>query len=175
MITPLRAALGLLAVGGLVAALGFGLNHDPRALPIVVINKTAPQETLRRLGGGRVRIPFAGRPTLLNVWASWCTECKQEHPLLVAAERRFGRRIAFAGLIYQDSVAGARGFLRARDRGPNGSYPNLLDPGSRAAIDYGVYGVPETFFIDRRGVIRAKVVGRMSPQTLEQGLAAISR
>lgn len=175
MITPLRGALGLLAVGGLVAALGFGLNHDPRVLPIVVINKPAPKATLARLGGSSVTIPVKGRPMLLNVWASWCTECKKEHPLLVAAHRRFGRRVSFVGLIYQDSVAGARGFLRARDRGPNGSYPNLLDPGSRAAIDYGVYGVPETYFVDRRGVIRAKVVGRMSWQTLEQGLATILR
>ena len=175
MITPLRASLALLAVGGLLAALGYGLNRDPRALPIVVINKPAPQATLARLGGGSVTLPVAGRPMLLNVWASWCTECKKEHPLLMSAHECFGSHVAFVGLIYQDSSKDVRRFLAGRDSGPNGSYPNLLDPGSQTAIDYGVYGVPETFFVDRTGVIRAKVVGRLTEPTLERGLAQILR
>lgn len=175
MITPVRAAAGLLVIGGLLAALGLGLNRDPRALPIVVIDEPAPPATLTRLGGGSVTIPIKGRPMLLNVWASWCTECRKEHPLLMAAHQRFGQRVSFVGLVYQDSRANVRRFLGGMDSGPNGSYPNLLDPGSRTAIDYGVYGVPETFFVDRKGVIRAKVVGRITEPTLERGLAAILR
>lgn len=173
MITPVRAAVALLAVGGLVTALGFGLSSNPRALPVVVIDKPAPRATLAQLGGGRLALPVRGRPMLLNVWASWCTECKKEHPLLMSAFERFGKRVSFVGLVYQDSKKNVRRFLASRDTMPNGSYPNLLDPGSQTAIDYGVYGVPETFFVDRGGVIRAKIVGRMTEATLAQGLAAI--
>jgi cytochrome c biogenesis protein CcmG/thiol:disulfide interchange protein DsbE len=173
-VTPLRAGASFLAVGALVAALGFGLSRDPRALPVTLLDDPAPRATLERLQvGGKMTIPVPGRPTLINVWASWCPPCKREFPVLRAGWRRWGKQVAFVGLVYQDNPKAANRFLTERGDPPGGSYPNLLDPGSRTAIDYGIYGIPETFFIDRRGRIRAKVVGELQWKELERNMEVI--
>ncbi len=174
MITPLRAALAFLVVGGLVAALGFGLDRNPRELPVEVLDEPAATATLERLEvGGTMTVPVPGRPTLINFWASWCPPCKREHPRLREGFRRWGKQVQFVGILYQDSPKAASRFLAEHGDPPEGAYPNLLDPGSPTAVDYGLYGIPETFFIDARGIIRAKIVGELQWEALERNIQLI--
>lgn len=172
-------ARGLLAgalLAGLVAALAFGLSRDPRVLPGAVVGKPAPGFELDALAGGRVRMAeLRGRPIVINFWASWCTECRKEHPLLMEAHERIKRRVEFIGIVFQDDPDNIRDFLAEMGERPRTTYANLLDPGSRTAIDFGVYGVPETFFIDRAGVVRYKRVGGVTPELLRAQLARITR
>ncbi len=171
-----RALLGVAIGAALIGGLGFGLTRNARVLPTVTVGKLAPQFELEALDGRRMSSgELRGRPAVINFWASWCTECRKEHPLLMAAHDRFGDRIAFVGIVFQDSANNARGYLVEMGDVATGSYPNLKDPGSRVAIDYGVYGVPETFFVDRRGVVDAKRVGRVTPEILENELARLLR
>lgn len=163
-----RALLGVAIGAALLVGLGFGLTRDARVLPAVAVGKPAAAFELEALDGSKVSSSeLRGRPLVINFWASWCTECRKEHPLLMAAHDSFGDRIAFVGVVYQDSAKNARGYLVEMGDVATGSYPNLMDPGSRVAIDYGVYGVPETFFVDRRGVVIAKRVGRVTPEILD--------
>ena len=169
-----RALLGVAIAAVLLVGLGFGLTRNARVLPTVSVGKAAAAFDLEALDGRRVRSSeLRGQPMLINFWASWCTECRKEHPLLMAAHDRFGGRVAFVGVIFQDSSHNARGYLVEMGDVATGSYPNLMDPGSRVAIDYGVYGVPETFFVDRRGVVIAKRVGRVTPEILDVELARL--
>ncbi len=175
--SPLVGAFLGAAIGAVVlVGLGFGLTRDARVLPAVSVGKPAPRFELEALDGRRVSSrELRGRPLVINFWASWCTECRKEHPLLMAAHDRFGERIAFVGIVFQDSAKNARGYLVEMGDVATGSYINLLDPGSLVAIDYGVYGVPETFFVDRRGVVVAKRVGRVTPEILAVELGRLLR
>lgn len=176
MTRPLRLLVALSAAAGLVVVLGFGLSRDPRVLPVALLDEPATVARLPRLAApGRMRVPVRGRPTLINFWASWCPPCRREFPLLRAAWRRWGREVAFVGIIYRDTRSAATKFLVERGDPPQGAYPNVFDPGSRTAIDYGLYGIPETFFIDERGVIRAKVVGELSWDKLARNMQVILR
>ncbi|MGH3113281.1 MAG: TlpA family protein disulfide reductase [Gaiellaceae bacterium] len=171
-----RAVLGTAIGIALLVGLGFGLTRDARVLPAVSVGRPAPPFELEALDGSQVASrDFRGRPLVINFWASWCTECRKEHPLLMAAHDRLGDRIAFVGIVFQDSAKNARGYLVEMGDVATGSYTNLLDPGSRVAIDYGVYGVPETFFVDRRGTVVAKRVGRVTPKILETELGRMLR
>ena len=172
----LRAVLGVAIAGILLVALGFGLTRDARVLPAVSVSKPAPAFDLKTLDGEAVRLAdLKGRPMIVNFWASWCSECRKEHPLLMAAHDRFGDRITFVGVVFQDSTENVRGFLKEMGTTAADTYPNLLDPGSRTAIDYGVYGVPETFFIDRKGVVVGKRVGRVTQPMLDQEILRLLR
>ena len=156
---------GLLVVVAGVSAfawlMGVGLRHDPRVLPSALAGRPAPAFELRDMDTGRsISLDdFKGRPVVINFWASWCTECRKEHPNFVTAWNRYrDRGIALMGIVFQDSEGSARAVMEEL----GGDWPTLLDPGSRTAIDYGVYGVPETFFIDRRGIVAYKEVGGLS-------------
>lgn len=175
--SPLVRGLGGAAIAVLLlVGLGFGLTRNARELPAVSVDKPAPAFELESLAGEQVSSrDFRRRPLVINFWASWCTECRKEHPLLMAAHDRFGDRVAFVGIVFQDSAGNARDYLIEMGDVAVGSYPNLLDPGSRTAIDYGVYGVPETFFVDRRGTVVAKRVGRVTDEILARELARILR
>lgn len=175
--SPLVRALGGAALAVLLlVGLGFGLTRNARELPAVSVGKPAPSFELESLAGERVSSrDFKGRPLVVNFWASWCSECRKEHPLLMAAHDRFGDRVAFVGVVFRDSAGNARDYLVEMGDVQNGSYPNLVDPGSRMAIDYGVYGVPETFFVDRRGTVVAKRVGRVTDEILARELDRILR
>lgn len=175
--TPfLRAVLGATVAGVLLVALGFGLTRDARVLPAVSVSKPAPAFDLKTLDGEPVRLAdLKGKPIIVNFWASWCSECRKEHPLIMAAHDRFGDRIAFVGVVFQDSAKNARGFLQQMGVTAAQTYPNLLDPGSRVAIDYGVYGVPETFFIDRKGIVVGKRVGRVTQPILDNEILKLLR
>jgi cytochrome c biogenesis protein CcmG/thiol:disulfide interchange protein DsbE len=144
-------------------------GRDVAEIPSALIGQRAPETNLPPLEGislpGLDSSQFAGRVTLVNVWASWCAPCREEHPLLVALAQdgRFG----IAGLNYKDKPENARQFL--------GSLGNPydavgVDGTGRAAIDWGVYGVPETFLVGKDGMILFKHVGPLSEQVIASRL-----
>lgn len=164
---------------GLLGLLAFGLTRDPYVLPSPLIDLPAPDLELgvmppRAPAGGeeraeseRVRLSdLRGEVVVINYWASWCLACREEHPALSrAADRYRDRGVRFFGVLYQDTPANARRFIREMG---GQSYPTLLDPNSHTAIEFGVYGVPETFFIDRDGRIRFKQIGPVTDELLRE-------
>ncbi|MGH7010613.1 MAG: DsbE family thiol:disulfide interchange protein [Caulobacteraceae bacterium] len=144
---PLLALLALLAVFGF-----YSLRHDPQVVPMAMVGKPVPDLALDPLaGGGALRLPtLADGPTLINFYASWCAPCAQEAPALMALKDE-GVRII--GIDYKDRREAASDFL-ARYGDPYAAV--LADPSGRAGIEFGVTGVPETYAIDRQGVIRGK-------------------
>jgi cytochrome c biogenesis protein CcmG, thiol:disulfide interchange protein DsbE len=150
--------LSLVPVLAIAGVFGSQLGKDPTRLPSLLVGHRAPNFSLRDLQTDRgiSLTSLRGHAVVINFWASWCAECGQEHPDLRAAWSRYSDRgVAFLGILYQDTESGARAFLR--DLG--GGWPNLVDPGSRTAMDYGVYGAPETFFIGADGIVLHKQVG----------------
>lgn len=171
-----RALLAGTVVAGLVTALGFGLTRDPRVLRSEFVGRPAPAFALEGIDGRRVRLDGRPRrPMLINFWASWCTECRKEHPDLMRAHERWKSKVDFVGIVFRDSPDNIRRFIVDRGETATTTYPNLLDRGSRVAIDYGVYGVPETFFIDATGRVTYKQVGRVTPDLLATQLRRIAR
>jgi cytochrome c biogenesis protein CcmG, thiol:disulfide interchange protein DsbE len=143
----------------LAALLFFRLGAgDPSRLPSVLIGKPAPMLTLPPLAGldlpGLQPEAFKGRVTLVNVWASWCAPCRDEHPYLMRLAK--DARLSVVGINYKDGEANARSFL---SRFGNPFRAVGVDTGGRAAIEWGVYGVPETFLIGRDGTILYKHIG----------------
>lgn len=166
-IPPLLAA-------GLVAVLGFALlrgnsDNDPGG-PLV--GKPAPDFSRQFLsGGGNLKLSsLKGRPVLVNFWASWCPPCVEEAPLLnrVSAQQR-ADGLAIVGVIFQDEPKKAQGFIDQYGL----AFTNVLDPDSATAIDYGVAQVPESFFIDKNGVVQAHVRGGLDDAKLRANLAKI--
>jgi cytochrome c biogenesis protein CcmG/thiol:disulfide interchange protein DsbE len=157
----------------LAAMFAYGLSTgDPSKLPSALIGKRAPAVTLpavegltdgaRAVGGFGSADLAGGEVSVVNFWASWCTPCIQEHPLLMALKERTGARLY--GVNYKDQPAAARRFL--------GRYGNPFaavgaDANGRAAIEWGVYGMPETFIVNGRGEIVYKHVGQITAQSLE--------
>jgi cytochrome c biogenesis protein CcmG/thiol:disulfide interchange protein DsbE len=169
VLVPLIAFLGLAAL--FMLRLGSG---DPSRIPSALIGHRAPQTDLPPLPGlerdgntvpGLDSTAFEGAVTVLNVWASWCVPCHDEAPLLMklAADRR----IRIVGINYKDQLDNARRFL---GRHGNPFVANGIDGNGRAAIEWGVYGVPETFVIGRDGRIAYKLVGPITPHNLERAL-----
>ncbi len=154
-----------------VLAKGFG--HDPHEVPFQLRGKPAPDFTLKRLDTGEpVRLSdLRGKPIVLNFWASWCGPCKMEHPVVSMAARRFGQEYQFFGVVFEDTEENARMFAGT----PDPSFPQLIDERSRMAVDYGVTGVPETYFIDAQGIIRDKVAFPIDARTMMSKLAALKQ
>ena len=152
----------------LVAVLFLGLGKDPTAINSPLVGKPAPPFALTSLGGQRFDISqLRGKPVIVNFWATWCVPCYQEHPVLVENARTIGGDVQFLGVVFNDSEDKINAFLRER----GSAYPTLLDQQGKTAIEYGVGGVPETFFINRRGVIVAKFVGPMTTEILQSNLS----
>lgn len=148
-----------------------GLGRDPRVIPSPLIGRAAPSVVAASMDGETIDLDaYRGRPVILNFWASWCFECIEEHRVLMEAQEQYGERLVIIGILYQDAVADARGFLA---RYGDGGWPNLLDPEGRLAIDFGVAGVPESFFIDSAGVIRYKQWGAATRDVLDEQLPAL--
>jgi cytochrome c biogenesis protein CcmG/thiol:disulfide interchange protein DsbE len=160
-----------LAAVPVILLLAYGFRTDPRAIPSPLVQKPAPQFTLGLLDGGEVSLASSqGKPLILNFWASWCyPACYEEAPVLEAIWRKHKERVMLVGVVIQDKEPNAREFMKRFDY----TFPNGLDPGSKISIDFGVYGVPETFFIDRQGRIRAKHVGALGPELLEREIQAL--
>ena len=163
---------GVVVLVGFVALMLYGFTTNPRALDTgVMVEKAAPGFTLTTLDGESVSLDdYAGRPVVINFWATWCVPCKQEHPLLQRAPDLYPQ-VAFLGVVYQDDARKAARYLQ---RDPV-DYPQLVDPGSRTAIAYGVTGVPETFFIAPDGTIARKIAAPLSERTLAESLEPLLR
>jgi cytochrome c biogenesis protein CcmG, thiol:disulfide interchange protein DsbE len=161
-----RAVWAVVIAVPVVGLLAFGFGRNPDTINSPLIGKSAAAFTLRSLDGPR-SISLAklrGRPVIVNFWASWCADCKIEHQNLVAAWQRYAKDgVAFVGIDYEDSASGARAFMREL----GGGWPVVSDPSQRTAVNYGVYGVPETFFIDRHGIVRYKTIGPVAWTDLE--------
>jgi cytochrome c biogenesis protein CcmG/thiol:disulfide interchange protein DsbE len=145
--------------------LGVGLTRDPRKLPSTFIDKPAPQFTLKQVQAlDKTFSPqdMKGQVWMLNVWASWCTACRVEHPLLVEIGR--SGVVPLIGLDYKDQPEDAVKMLQQQG---NPYALSALDLDGRVGIDFGVYGVPETFIIDKNGVIRHKQIGPITPESLQ--------
>ena len=148
----------------LVGFLARGLKLDPREVPSPLIGKPAPAFQLTRLDAPDQtlkRDELLGKVWILNVWASWCAPCREEHPVLVDFARR--KLVPVYGLNYKDTRANGQAFLKQLG---NPYEASLFDGDGRVGIDYGVYGVPETFVIDRQGVVRLKLVGPLTPDSV---------
>ena len=170
---------------GLVIFLAVGLNRDPHEIPSPLVGKAAPAFELHTLDAAAPKFAPAdmkGKVWMLNVWATWCVACREEHPVLVAFSK--ANQLPIVGLSYKEVQAqdepGGRKFTPdeklklARERSElwlkrhgNPYVLSVLDLDGRVGIDYGVYGVPETYVIDKEGVIRYKRVGAVTPDLLQ--------
>ncbi|HEY4774788.1 MAG TPA: DsbE family thiol:disulfide interchange protein [Xanthobacteraceae bacterium] len=169
VLAPLLVFIALAAL--FLYRLGAG---DPSRLPSALIGRPVPQTDLPALPGlmrdgqpvpGVRAAEFPGNVSLVNVWASWCVPCHEEAPLLMKLAE--DQRIRMVGINYKDQPDNARRFL--------GRYGNPFvavgaDPRGRAAVEWGVYGVPETFVVGRNGRIVYKLIGPITPSNLEQTL-----
>lgn len=157
----------------LVIFLAIGLGHDPREVPSPLINKPAPAFQLPQLHDPSKTFSaqeMRGKVWLLNVWASWCVSCRDEHPVLMEFSRT--KEFPIYGLNHKDQREAGLAWLS--DFGD----PYVLsaaDTEGRVSIDYGVYGVPETYLIDRNGVIRFKQIGPVTPAVLETKILPLAR
>jgi cytochrome c biogenesis protein CcmG/thiol:disulfide interchange protein DsbE len=154
--------MGILLV--LLYFLRAGLTLNPKEVPSPLIGKPAPAFSLPRLDQPELRISredMRGQVWMLNVWASWCVACRQEHPLLVQYAKQ--AKVPIYGLNYKDERAAGLKWLA--DFGDPYTV-SISDRDGRVGIDFGVYGVPETFVIDREGVIRYKQIGPLTPEVL---------
>jgi cytochrome c biogenesis protein CcmG/thiol:disulfide interchange protein DsbE len=154
--------------------LASGLGKDPRALPSELIGKPAPGFSLPRIDadGTISSKDLAGQVVVLNFWASWCLPCRQEHDDLEAAWSRYRERgVVVLGVLFEDTREGAMGFRREL----GGDWPMADDPGSKTAIAYGVFGVPETFVIGPDGAIAAKTTGAVTYEWLTDHIEAALR
>lgn len=162
------ALVGLVLAAALIGVLFVGLGKNPSEIRSPLIGKPAPSFALREVGTGRTIdvAEFKGKPVIINFWATWCGPCWEEHPVLVANARRLQPNVQFIGVVFQDTEEKILGFLQQRGSG----YPTLVDEKGKTAIAYGVGGVPETYFLDASGVIRAKYTGPMDTDTLQENL-----
>lgn len=170
-------ALAAIAVSaGLALVFAGRFGRDPNLVTSPLIGGPVPALTLPRLdGSGTLDLTaFDGEIVVVNFFASWCLQCRSEHAdLLATAEAFSGSGVRFVQIAYQDRPNDSLGFLSALGTSPATEY--LADPGSRAAIAFGVFGVPETYFVDGEGVVRGKIQGESNALLLGQTIDRIRR
>ncbi|HUF27347.1 MAG TPA: redoxin domain-containing protein [Gemmatimonadaceae bacterium] len=175
-----RSLLAVAAGVPLLALLAFGLTRDPREIPSPLPGRAAPPFALPMMRDGAttadtVRLTdHRGEVVVVNFWASWCLECRYEHRALSNVASAFaGQGVRFFGILYNDVPSRGDEWIRAMG---GQSYPALVDRGTRTAIDYGVYGIPETFIIDATGTVAYKHIGpiteRLLVEKIEQARSA---
>lgn len=179
-----RAAVAMVIALPLIGLFTFGLRRgDPRLIPSPLVGQPAPEFALPvltldgagaagdGLSGDTLRLAdLRGDVVVLNFFASWCAPCRLEHGALNRVARRYeGRGVRFVGVVYNDSPEAVRAYVRELG---GQRYPALLDPGQIAAIDYGLVGVPETFFIGADGVVRRKVFSAVTERQLVEEIEA---
>jgi cytochrome c biogenesis protein CcmG/thiol:disulfide interchange protein DsbE len=166
----LWALLPVLLFAAMAILFGRGLQGDPAKLPSALLNKPVPEFTLPALEGiGRPGLQSAdfakGEVSVVNIFASWCVPCRDEHPLLMRLQNQTDARIV--GINYKDDAQNAHRFLSELGQ----PYDAVgADVKGRAAIDWGVYGVPETFVVDGRGIIRLKFVGPLTDKAINEAI-----
>jgi cytochrome c biogenesis protein CcmG, thiol:disulfide interchange protein DsbE len=168
-----RYAIPLVLFIGLIVFLAIGLGRDPHEVPSPLINRPAPEFHLAQLldpAKSFSNQEMRGKVWLLNVWASWCVSCREEHPVLLELSR--SGAVSIYGLDYKDKREDALDWLG--DFG-NPYVLSASDTDGRVGIDYGVYGVPETYLIDRDGVIRFKQIGPVTPQVVQEKILPMVR
>lgn len=166
---------------GLIFTLYLGLNQNPNATPMILVNKQAKPFTAEWLQGKEyldqphdviALADFLGKPLILNFWASWCYSCREEAKLVESYWKRYSSTdIKIVGIAVNDTTDAAMEFARYFGK----TYILGLDSSGNAALNYGVTGVPETFFIDRRGIIKHKVAGPLSDKILDKYISLISQ
>lgn len=179
-----RAAVAMVIALPLIGLFTFGLRRgDPRLIPSPLVGQPAPEFALPvltldgagvsgdGLSGDTLRLSdLRGDVVVLNFFASWCAPCRLEHGALNRVARRYeDRGVRFVGVVYNDSPEAVRAYVRELG---GQRYPALLDPGQIAAIDYGLVGVPETFFIGADGVVRRKVFSAVTERQLVEEIEA---
>ena len=154
---------GMVIAFPLLAVLVANLGRDPHTVRSPLVGQPAPPFSLLPVGGGSpvTLESLRGKPAVINFWATWCVPCFEEHAALTAAAKGL-RYVRFLGIVYEDEEARTREFLGQR----GSAYPSLMDADGRVAIAYGVFGVPETFFIDGKGRIVEKYVGPLQRSTI---------
>jgi cytochrome c biogenesis protein CcmG, thiol:disulfide interchange protein DsbE len=167
-----RSLIGVAVSAPLVALLAYGLTQDPRFIESPLPGRAAPDfslpmlETSDSLRLGELR----GNVVLVNFWASWCIPCREEHPILLEGAREYmSKGVRFVGITYNDAPEDSKRWLTELGQ----AYPSLVDKGARTAIDYGVAGVPETFILDKNGVVAFKKFGPITAVELSQKLDSL--
>ncbi len=164
--------LAIAAISGAVLVLLLGFRRDPLDVRTGTVGRPAPAFDLPALGGNdRISLAsYAGKVVVVNFWASWCIPCKEENPALVDIwERYHAADVVLIGIVYQDSPDAARDYTaRLGNRWSSG-----IDADGRTALSYGVFGIPETFFIGPDGVIAGRHVGAIDGATLARGIEAL--
>ncbi|MGQ0620826.1 MAG: DsbE family thiol:disulfide interchange protein [Panacagrimonas sp.] len=163
----MRYAIPVALLAVLLVLLGIGLKLDPREVPSPLIGKPAPVFELTALDGEATLTPasFSGRPVLVNFFASWCAGCRVEHPLLMQLAKQDG--VEIIGMDYKDEPAAAKQWL---ERHGNPYRTVVVDRHGAAGLDWGVYGVPETFVLGADGTILFKQIGPMTPEAWERDI-----
>ena len=159
-----RLFVSTVIMGPFIWLLAYGFTRDARYIQSPLIGRQAPEFTLVLFDGNNISLKdLRGKAVLVNFWASWCLECRVEAPGLEAAwQDHKGKNVVFLGVNIQDKEKEARAFLKEFSL----SYPNGSDPNQRVAVNYGVWGIPETFFVDPEGRITYKHVGAIKPGTI---------
>lgn len=169
--TILRCVIPLFIFTALLLFFWRGLHLDPHQLPSALLNQPAPTFDLVTLENPQQHLTqktFLGQVSLLHVWATWCETCQQEHPLLMDLARQ--QTIPIYAFDYKDNTAAAKKWLSQYGN----PYRAIgFDHNGNVSIDWGVYGTPETFVIDRQGVIRYKVIGPLTRAVWQQSIAPL--
>jgi cytochrome c biogenesis protein CcmG/thiol:disulfide interchange protein DsbE len=176
---------------GLVVFLAVGLTRNPQEIPSPLIGQSAPAFKLPVVGGPGVfgAEQFKGQLTLVNLWATWCAGCKEEHPILMALSRQPGLQMLginykelqaseLSGQDPQSAEAVQKATVRSQawlQKHGQAFDVNLLDMDGRVGMDFGVYGLPETYLVDREGVVRFKHAGALTPDVVQQKLLPLLR
>lgn len=149
-----------------VVILASGFGNNPHEVPFVLEGEPARDFQLQALDGNQVSLEsFRGKPVVINFWSTWCGPCKVEHDILQIGSKKFPN-VQFLGVVYQDTAEATQEYLSSR----RNYYPQLMDPNSEIAMDYGVAGVPETYIIAPNGTIAAKHAGVVTPEYLIEKL-----
>lgn len=166
----MRFAIPIVVLLVLIGFLAIGLKHDPREIPSPLIGKPMPAFALTSLDGSKpvTQAELQGRPLLVNFFASWCAGCQVEHPVLMKLSREY--KVEIVGLDYKDTQADAEQWLQ-RHGNPYRSV--IADPAGQAGLDWGVYGVPETYVIGADGNVLYKHIGPVTEDAWRSRIAPL--